>query len=524
MHRVVVALVALIGLTGAAFVAGYFLLFAASSDRAAALAPADSAVYLNIYLQPSTGQQMNLGGLIGRLPGFADQASLDEKVDQVVENLLGTTGLTLDYSEQIKPWLGNQIALAGWPTDGDIAAPEAVVIVEVKDRALAEEALGGLATSGGVSFTAQTYQDVELQVSDTGAYAFVGDMLVFGETSAGIEAVVDVQGGGESLGDRADFRATMEGLPADHLASAFVDLAALAGRPPVRPSSSRPSAPPAQRSLPSATGIRLSGSAPFEIENAAASSAAGFGLGGEPSSLVDWMPDDTIAELVVFGLRQTLEDAEAAAASAPGGEQVTSALDTIRALASFGFGIDIDADLLPLLDREVGIAVSGIEGSLPHGQILLRPEDPEAAAAALARVVDRLVATGSVTERTEEGAGTEITILSVPELGEIAYALGDGIIIIGLGVDDVSAALQAHADGNVLAVHDRYLQTFEVAGERAGTEVFVDIGGIVEMFGTGLELPGDARDILAQIGSFGFTASSRTDRIELHAVLTVDEP
>ena len=523
MHRVVVALVALIGLTGAAFVAGYFLLFAASSDRAAALAPADSAFYVNIYLQPSTGQQMNLGGLIGRLPGFADEASLDEKVDQVVENLLGTTGLTLDYSEQIKPWLGNQIALAGWPTDGDIAAPEAVVIVEVKDRALAEEALGELATSGGASFTAQTYQDVELQVSDTGAYAFAGDMLVFGETSAGIEAVVDVQGGGESLADRADFRATMEGLPADHLASAFVDLAALAETTGTAEQltafSTAGAALIAERD-----GIRLSGSAPFEIENAAAASAAGFGLGGEPSSLVDWMPDDTIAELVVFGLRQTLEDAEAAAASAPGGEQVTSALDTIRALASFGFGIDIDADLLPLLDREVGIAVSGIEGSLPHGQILLRPEDPEAAAAALARVVDRLVATGSVTERTEEGAGTEITILSVPELGEIAYALGDGIIIIGLGVDDVSAALQAHADGNVLAVNDRYLQTFEVAGERAGTEVFVDIGGIVEMFGTGLELPDDARDILGQIGSFGFTAPSRTDRIEFHAVLTVDEP
>ena len=93
-------------------------------------------------------------------------------------------GLTLDYSEQIKPWLGDQIALAGWPTDGDITAPEAVVIVDVKDQALAEDALGELATSGGLSFTTQTYQDVEIQVADSGAYAFVGDMLVFGETSA----------------------------------------------------------------------------------------------------------------------------------------------------------------------------------------------------------------------------------------------------------------------------------------------------------------------------------------------------
>ena len=228
MHRLVIALVTLLGLTGAVFVAGYFLLFSASSDRAAALAPSDSVFYVNIYLQPSTGQQMNLGGLIGRLPGFADEASLDEKVDQVVENLLGATGLGLDYQEQIKPWLGSQIAVAGWPVDGDEAAPEAVFIVEVKDRELAETALGDFAGNSGLSFAGETYQGVEMQVAENGAYAFVGEMLVIGESSAGIEAVVGVDSGGASLADRDDFRTTMDGLPADHLASAFVDLAAVA--------------------------------------------------------------------------------------------------------------------------------------------------------------------------------------------------------------------------------------------------------------------------------------------------------
>ena len=522
MYRVVVALVTLIGLTGAVFIAGYFLLFAASNDRAAALAPADSVFYLNVYLQPSTGQQMNLGDLIGRLPGFADDSSLDEKVDQVVENLLGTSGLGLDYQDQIKPWLGSQIAVAGWPVDGDVTAPEAVVIVEVKDRPAAEAALADLVTQGGATLTPQSYEGVEMQVADGGAYAFVGEMLVVGESSAGIEAVVDVQGGGESLSGREDFRATMAGLPADHLASAFVDLAALAGATGTTEQLSAFSTAGAAL-IAERDGIRLSGSAPFEVDNAAASSAAGFGLGGEPSSLVDWMPEDTIAELVVFGLRQTLEDAEAAAASAPEGEEITSALDTIRALASFGFGIDIDADLLPLLDREVGIAVSGSDGALPSGQILLRPEDPEAAEQGLNRVVDRLVATGA-TERTEEGPGTEITVLSVPQVGEIAYAVGDGIIIIGLGTEDVSAALEAHAGGRALAGNERYVRTFEVAGARAGNEAFVDIGAIVDLMGATLELPDDARDILAQIGSFGFTAPSRDDRLEFHAVLTVDEP
>ena len=523
MHRLVIALVTLIGLTGAAFVAGYFLLFSASSDRAAALAPADSAFYVNIYLQPSTGQQMNLGGLIGRLPGFADEASLDDKVDQVVQNLLGTTGLGLDYQEQIKPWLGSQIAVAGWPVDGDVAAPEAVFIVEVKDRELAEAALGDFATESGLPFTEETYQDVEMRVAETGAYAFVGEMLVVGESSGGVEAVVDVESGGASLADRDDFRTTMDGLPADHLASVFVDLAAIAEATNTSEQLSAFSTAGAAL-VAERDGIRLSGSAPFEVDQAASSSAAGFGLGGEPSSLVDWMPEDTLAELVIFGLRQTLEDAEEAAASAPQGEEITSALDTVRALASFGFGIDIDADLLPLLDREVGIAVSGIDRALQSGQLLLRPEDPEAAEEALTRIVDRLVATGAATERTEAGADAEITVLTIPEAGEVAYTVSDGIIIIGLGVEDVTAAIQAHADGQALAGNDRYVRTFEVAGVRAGNELYVDIGAIVDLASTTLSLDDDARDILAQIGSFGFTAPSRDDRLEFHAVLTVDEP
>jgi hypothetical protein len=161
---------------------------------------------------------------------------------------------------------------------------------------------------------------------------------------------------------------------------------------------------------------------------------------------------------------------------------------------------------------------------MPSGQILLRPEDPDAAEAALGRVAERLVEAGAATERTEDGPGAEITVLTIPQVGELAYALGDGIIIIGLGVEDVSAALQAHADGQALAVNDRYVKTFEVAGARAGNEAFVDVGAIMDLVGPTLDLPDDARDILAQIGSFGFTAPSRDDQLEFHAVLTVDEP
>ena len=157
---------------------------------------------------------------------------------------------------------------------------------------------------GGATFTSETYQGVELQVAEGSAYAFVEEMLVIGQTAEGIQAVVDVQAGGDALADRADFRDTMENLAADHLASLFVDLAALAQATDTSDELSSVSTAGAAL-VAEPDGLRLSGSAPFAADEAASSAGTGFALGSEPSSLVDWMPESTIAELVIFGLRET---------------------------------------------------------------------------------------------------------------------------------------------------------------------------------------------------------------------------
>ncbi|MDQ2689824.1 MAG: DUF3352 domain-containing protein, partial [Chloroflexota bacterium] len=365
MHRLVIALVTLIGLTGVAVVGAYLFLFSASTDRAAALAPARTAFYANVYLQPSTGQQMNLAELIGRLPGFADEASLDDKVDQIVQNLLSGSGI--DYRTQVKPWLGNQVAVAGWPMSADPAQTEVVLIAEVKDREAAEASVDELVAEGGASFSAETYAGVELQVADGTAYAFVEEMLVFGTSAEGLHAVVDTTGGAESLADRAEFRASTDALPADHLASFFVDLAAIAQAAEVDDQFETLTTASAVL-VAERDGVRLSGSAPLEVAQADPSARDRGAMGTEPSSLSAWMPDDTLAEVVLFGLRQTLEDAEAAAATTPEGEELTGMLDTLRGIAAFGLGIDIDNDILPLLDREVALAVTGLGAELPAAQ------------------------------------------------------------------------------------------------------------------------------------------------------------
>jgi hypothetical protein len=520
MHRLVIALVTLLGLTGAAVVGAYLFLFSSGIDRAARLAPAETAIYVNVYLQPSAGQQMNLSELIGRLPGFADDATLDEKVDQIVQNLLADAGV--DYRTQLKPWLGNQVALAVMMGDTTTSADgEPVVIAEVKDRPAAEAAVTDLVSADDPSArSTRSYEGTDIHVSTDAAYAFIDEMLVIGPDASAVEAIVDVSRGADALADRGDFRDTMAELPADHLAAAFLDLALMAraadAEGQLQAVSTAGAVLVAERD-----GLRLSGSAPFDHEEAEPSARAGFALGGEPTSLVDWMPGNTVAEVVVFGLRQTLEDAEAAAAGTPDGQELLSAIDTFRALAAFGLGIDVDADLLPLLDREVGVAFRGFDGDRPSGLLLLRPDDPVAAEASLARITDRLSAIGAETT-TEEIGGVTVTVVQVPDIGELAYTVSGRIVVMGFGSDDVVAAIDAHDSGTSLGQSRAYRETWELAGVRAGNEAWVDVAALVALVDPA-ELDGDARDILGRIGTLGLTAPSRDDQIEFHAVLTIPE-
>jgi hypothetical protein len=49
------------------------------------------------------------------------------------------------------------------------------------------------------------------------------------------------------------------------------------------------------------------------------------------------------------------------------------------------------------------------------------------------------------------------------------------------------------------------------------------VNALIDLLGGSLDLPADARDILSQVGTFGFTAPSHDHQIEFHAVLTVDD-
>ena len=512
MHRLVIALTTLLTLTAGAYVAGYLLLFSGSTDRAASLVPADAAIYVNAYLQPSAGQQANLSDLIGRLPGFADEATLDDKVDQIVQNLVSGTGL--DYRNDLKPWLGDQVAAAAWPDPEDAAVQRTVLIVAVEDEELMESALADVAARQGESFADETYGGVTLHVGSTTSWAVVAQMLVVSDSPDPVRSVIDTQSGSPSLAALPEFRAAMADIPADHLGAAYVSLPRLLDDAEPAGLTTVAAALVADRA-----GLLVTGTAPLgDGEDGASASGAARPEASEATTLAEWMSRETVVEVTVLGLTDLLDEVEAAAAGTPLGEQ----LATLRIGLAFGFGLDMDADLVPLLDGETAVALDGVAGAAPAGRLLLRPRDPDAAVAALERISAALVDAGGTrtTEGTEAG---DVTVLDVPQLGRFAYAVADGVIVLGLNAEDVSVASAVRDSGESLAATEAYGAAFEPIGGRAGSEAYADVALLVEALGLAETLPDDARGILSRLGTFAATTRVSDNHIEFRAVLTVHD-
>jgi hypothetical protein len=518
LRRLAIALTTLLGLVGATVVAGYLLVFSVGTDRVAAAVPADAAVYATVYLQPTTGQQMNLSALMGNVPGFADAASLDQKIHEISARFLGQAGI--DYEADIRPWIGNQLSVAARPGATLADQPRWLLLASLKDSALAQAAMDRIAVGRGLTGSATTYQEAPITVADGLAWAVQPDLLIVAPDRGALEEALDTYADRRpSLADKPEYIAAMRRLPADHLAAAYLDLEGLAATAGIDDQLSGYSAAGAAL-IAEPTGLRLAATAPFDALAAPSAARAAFALASEPSSLADWMPPDTQAAAVIFGLRQSVETVEEGLAGEPGGAEITDALGQLRGLAAFGLGINLDDDLLPLFDAEAGLAATDLTAQSPRGQLLLRPSDADAAAASLERM--RMAVEqhgGQVTERDERGI--TVTSVDIPQVGSLSWAMSEGVIIAGLDFQDVASALAARSSGDSLAQADRYRAAWQLAGGRGGNEAYVDIGSVVDSSGDALGMTGDARDILLSIAALGMTAPARDDTTELHAVLTV---
>lgn len=127
---------------------GGVLVFRGSTGRdpIAARVPALTDNYLQVTLQPALSQKRLAEDLAAALPGGEDQ--LEAAIDQALESALSEIDL-VSYSE-VKPWLGDEIAVMQWRPSSD-SAPVSILVAHSKDDVLAQDSVDDINAVGDIA-------------------------------------------------------------------------------------------------------------------------------------------------------------------------------------------------------------------------------------------------------------------------------------------------------------------------------------------------------------------------------------
>ena len=96
------------------------------SVRAAGITPVDALGLLSLNLAPSIEQKRSLLSVARRFPDAAEKVKdeFDDTRDELIAEVLEDSGL--DYKADVKPWLGNEVALVVLPPPGEVVVDGAL--------------------------------------------------------------------------------------------------------------------------------------------------------------------------------------------------------------------------------------------------------------------------------------------------------------------------------------------------------------------------------------------------------------
>ena len=201
--------------------------------------PADSVAYGELRLDLPGDQRQEVGEFLSKFPGFADQAALDSKLDEVLDRLVseGSQGKQT-YTKDVKPWFSGQMGFALGPIPTGSGEPSAkdgrgVVMLSIKDPALARTWMTSTLQEEGVTSRSETYNGSELTVFSSpkapeteAAFTVAGDKVAIVGDTASVKAAVDTKGS-SSLAKGDAVTAAQAALTGDDLGFMFFDVKSL---------------------------------------------------------------------------------------------------------------------------------------------------------------------------------------------------------------------------------------------------------------------------------------------------------
>lgn len=528
----VIAVLVVVGIGGVAIA---FVKLRGSSDALMRQVPAGAEVVATIYLDPAASQKVNLFRMTGRFPALGSESDLTQRLNTMLDQIGQPVGL--DHNDF--DWIGSQAAvvvdLAG------AATPNVEVLIDVEDidaaKAALEKGLNEAAAQSGIRWRTTSYKGVTVTSSSAGteAYAFVGDTLVLGNTTTGVDSIIDTDQGGASLVDSADFEATSDGLPEARLAFVYVNVKTLV--------------PLARTALAGLSGAGVGG-----LDMSAFQAIRGIGMtisaeseglamdineALDPTMLTDSQKaaiaephDNPLTPFVpadAFGLVQA-EQVDAMLNTAI--SQLETASPGLAAQLSEA-GITGPDGLLGALSGDMTLEVGpGTQGIPVGGALILGVEDPakfDAAVTKLKGLAMRRSCSGSASSgscsapewQTEEYEGTTINFVSTGDGTSIAYATMGSVGAIGLGPDSIKALIDANAGENITS-NPTFTTAQEAVPSRSGF-FYVDVRAVLQTSALNAPDPGLSRamDILRPIRAIAIGGENASDRSRVRFMILI---
>jgi hypothetical protein len=442
---------------------------------AAHLAPKDTLVYVHLSTDAERGAVGRADRLVGRFDSYARYR------DAILQRLSGTSQKVT--AKDVAPWLGDEAALA--LVDAGQATAGSLVIVKVTDVGRARRFLNRNPRRSAV----RQYKGDRIDEFGAVSVAFTDGYLLIGQSLTVQGALDRANGRGDALSDDPTFKRAMAGMPAGRAADAYVTAGGL--RRLLVPQGDLLGGLATVLDQPALKGVALSAEAEDEqlrvrthaILDAAAQKRAGGAAKELDPKLLDGVPKNALAYLGVSGISNSLGNLLAATAGGANAGGVGPVLGQLQRELSKQTGGALDRDLLKLFDGEVAVVITRATPA-PTLSLVTRVDDEDRTAAVLKRLQQPLVKL--LTPKGEDaprwqasdiGDGVSAQTLATPAGAELSYAVFDGRLVLGTGVEAIKRLKDA--DGS-LADSDTF-QSVERRPETMTSLGFLDFSQLLEL-------------------------------------------
>ena len=473
--------------------------------------PGGTVAYGEVRLDLPGDQRQAVGEFLSHFPGFADQSTLDNKLDEVLDDLVkDASDGKQTFTKDIQPWFGGELAVSAGPlpTPSSISSSKkpdisnALALISIKDPTAAKAWFDAEFAKHGGTPTTQDYNGTTLTVfggSDGPQLSFAiidGKVAVAGPIGS-VKAAVDTGGKGEFAAD-PNVRKALGSASGDHVGFAYVALDpildwvdSLAASLPNAGSSDAPSkalGATMRQFVPawSAYWLRFQKDA-VVMEATGAKPATVLGPTTDRSSAIaKHVPASTLVLGVSHDTGKTLQQVLDL-------YQGDASLKGVTDKVEQGLGALGGADNALGWIGDTGLVVNDANGSVEGGLVIL-PTDAKAAASFFTSIQNLASLSGAagVTFSEQAHGGTTIHVATIDLAGlaggapaqafkmpidkvELAWAVTDELVVIGSGPSFVGHVLDT-TEATSLAGTARYQDLMGRVGD--GTHsLFVDIAG-----------------------------------------------